>query len=238
MRAYLDSPDLKKSYLAVARQHQELDRYAKGLYWDAAESRGCAVGCWTRDPNGGHAGLAAEMGVPEELLRLADGLFEALPEPDYKAWPSRFAKAIPTGSELKPVGPKLLRWMVFDRRWGLLALADLRQTHPVLAELDAFLSWESQGFTAPRSVLAKIKADMQRLNDEFSAWRPWSEYARKDVRAEQALAKVLQAPLDPARGLEQAAWACRAAWQAQEAYGRAQAEAFLDFLAGAPGQVI
>lgn len=238
MKAYLNSPKLKTHYLSLARRHQKMDHYAKGLYWDATARRGCAVGCWSQDPYGGHESLARDMGVPEPLLRLADGIFEALPEPDYKAWPQRFAKAIPTGAELKPVGSKFLRWMVFDRRWGLLALADIRQTHPVLDELDAFLSWESQGFAAPPSVLAKIRADMKYLNEEISAWRPWNEYAQKDVRAQQALAKILQASADPMRGLDQAAWACRAAWLAKDDYARAQGEALLDFLAGAPAQVI
>ncbi len=76
--AYHAMPGLKLHYLRKAEFHEWTDSFEKGLYWDPKQRRGCAVGCWSHDPFGGHAALAKAMGVPEELLRLADGIFEAL----------------------------------------------------------------------------------------------------------------------------------------------------------------
>ncbi|HXC63997.1 MAG TPA: hypothetical protein VNZ67_06540, partial [bacterium] len=150
--AYHADPALKHHYLAKAEFHQWTDAFAKGVYWDPELRRGCAVGCWSQDSQGGHAALAQAMGVPEELLRLADGLFEALPEAAFKSWPARFAEAIPSGADLGGVWAQMLRWMLFDPAWGLAALGRRHGPDSVFGDVETYFDWRTEGLEVPRAL--------------------------------------------------------------------------------------
>ena len=232
--AYRGRAALKAHYLGKAEFHEWIDAFEKGLYWDPQQRRGCAVGCWSHDPYGGHAGLAAAMGVPEELLRLADGLFEALPDPDFKRWPGRFAEAMEPGADLGGVWAQLLQWLLFDPQWGLAALSRRGGQEAVFGDVEAYFDWKAEGLDVPPLLERGLDQAIDGMVGALSQWKAWDEFARDDVRARQALTTVWKARHHGARELDQAAWACRAAWSASDAYAMAQAQALLGFLAEAP----
>ena len=99
--AYHGNPALKASVLAEMAEHRAADALVKGVYWE--NGRGCAVGCLTHDPWGGHAQYPVRWGIPEELAWLEDSIFENLPSGLAWVWPERFLAAIPTGADLSGV---------------------------------------------------------------------------------------------------------------------------------------
>ena len=234
MTAYKGLPGLKLHYLRKAEFHEWTDAFEKGLYWDQEERRGCAVGCWSHDPYGGHAELSKAMGVPETLLRLADGLFEALPEGEFQKWPRRFANAIAPGADLSGVWAQLLQWLLFDPAWGLAALGRRQGREPVFDDVEAYFDWRSEGLAVPVALERDLDASVAQMVEALAQWQSWDEFAKADLRARRALTQVWKARHNQPRDLDQAAWACRAAWSASERYIQAQAEALLRFLADAP----
>ena len=227
MNAYLGSDRLKMSYIRTALEHEEADSYVKGIYWAEAEKRGCNIGCWTKAESGRHGALAAEMGVPEQLLHLSDGLFEALPDPHFKSWSRRFAGAIPVGADLGHVGGEFLHWLLCDDQWGLKLLSSDGAMRSLFRDMgrELWAAW-TRG-DAPSS-------DMQRRVDGarqgLSAWRSWDEHALRDMRALRASLELWKARPRDTKSLARAAWSCRAAWSAWESYSVAQSEALIDML--------
>lgn len=124
MKAYNGDENLKAILISQVREHREADRLVKGIYRDL-DGRGCAVGCLTRDPVGGHAQYEL-WGIPVELAHLEDAIFEGLPEADAQMWPERFLSAIKPGADLRSVWPRWrdetlrldLRKMWRDRVWS------------------------------------------------------------------------------------------------------------------------
>jgi hypothetical protein len=99
--AYHGNPALKASVLAEMAEHRAADVLVQGVYWE--NGRGCAVGCLTNDPAGGHAQYPVRWGIPEKLAWLEDGIFENLPLEDALVWPERFLAAIEPGADLSGV---------------------------------------------------------------------------------------------------------------------------------------
>jgi hypothetical protein len=237
MLAYHNKQSVKDHYLAAAEFHAWTDQYQQGVYFDPKNLRGCAVGCWTHDPMGGHAALEAEMGIPEELLRLADQLFESLPEGEYQRWPYRFAAAIVPGADLGGVRARFLQWLLFDKTWGLSTLARLGDVGPVLRDMKAYFDWQAEGLEPSTPLEAQLQVSVAELIEKFKDWHQWDEYAKPETRASRALIKVWEARHGGQRSLAEAAWSCRAAWAAQEAFTAAMTEATLRMLAKAPVMV-
>src|SRR5438309_9192702 len=95
----------KRATLKQLRQHRKLDQIVRGYgYWSSnGKPKGCAVGCLTHDPAGGHALFPARWGVPVQLAYLIDHLFESLPLEDAPDWPLRIMGAIPVGADLSRI---------------------------------------------------------------------------------------------------------------------------------------
>lgn len=230
MIAYHGSTKIKNEYLEEAQRHEAADSYVKGLYWQEAERRGCNIGCWTREAGGAHESLAAQMGLPEALLHLSDGIFEALPDPYFKTWSRRFADAIPVGSELGGLGPRMLQWIMGDRQWGLVVLAesqDLRQRLGAMAKDFARLAERKASDEAP---LEQCR-DAEFFRASLAQWKSWDLQSMRDMRAMRAALELWRCrnSSEP-KALSRAAWAARAAWSAWEAYTLAQSETFLEIL--------
>lgn len=234
MLAFHAKTTVKDHYLAAAEFHAWTDRYQQGLYFDPQNLRGCAVGCWSKDPFGGHAGLAEEMGVPEDLLRLADQCFEALPDGQFQTWPLRFARAIPVGADLGGVRGRFLKWLLFDAVWGLSTLAKLGDAGPVLWDMKDYFDWDAEGLQLTQSLESRLQDSVLALVEQFKQWHQWEEFAKPETRASRALIKVWDARHGGERSLAEAAWSCRAAWAARPAFATAMTEALLTMLARAP----
>jgi hypothetical protein len=174
------------------------------------------------------------MGVPEELLRLADQIFEALPEGAYQNWPERFAQALPVGADLGGVRAVFLKWLLFDPRWGLCALAPLGNFDSIFRDIRSYFDWEAQGLLLSRPLERILQEEVDDLLLQFKAWRDWDIFLRPEVRASRALAKVWAARKGTPQSLAEAAWICRAAWVANEAFAPAAAAALLEMLRRCP----
>jgi len=103
MCAYHGDPALKAAVLAQMADHRAAERLITGTYWSWTIGRGCAVGCLTHDPDGGHEEYPVQWGIPEELAWLEDSIFETLPFEDALVWPERFLAAIEPGADLSGV---------------------------------------------------------------------------------------------------------------------------------------
>ena len=112
MLAYLNDHALKSATLAEMAAHREADELVQGRYWD--NGKGCAVGCLSHDPKGGHAALAKRLGIPLPLLHLEDAIFERLPLAKARLWPEQFLGAIAPGADLSRVSWQFLYWLLTD----------------------------------------------------------------------------------------------------------------------------
>ena len=89
---------VKADMLGQLRQHYEADEIVQGQYWEYG--KGCAVGCLTHDPRGGHGKFPELFGLPEQFARLIDAVFEGLPSDVAKEWPLRVIGSVPAGAVL------------------------------------------------------------------------------------------------------------------------------------------
>lgn len=118
--AYHADPALKEATLAHMRAHREADRIVQRQYWE--RGKGCAVGCLTHDPNGGHHLYPERWGIPEVLARLEDRIFEGLSPEEAQLWPERFLSAIPVGADLSGVWPRFAHALLVDPAHGVARL--------------------------------------------------------------------------------------------------------------------
>lgn len=118
--AYHGDPDLKRSVLSAMAEHRVAEELVQGKYWDGR--CGCAVGCLTHDPDGGHHLYPDLWGIPVELALLEDVIFEYLPyDEEALTWPERFLDAIPVGADLSRVYAEWVSIILLDPECGCVA---------------------------------------------------------------------------------------------------------------------
>ena len=117
--AFHNDPKLKAKYLARVRDHRKADRLIQGTGWEYG--RGCAVGCTLEAYD--HNRYPIELGIPVELARLEDGIFEGLARSDAMDWPEAFLDAIPVGADLSLVWPRFAHWLLVDDEHGVIQYA-------------------------------------------------------------------------------------------------------------------
>ena len=115
--AYHNDAGLKASVLQQVELHRRQDEIVQGRYWRGG--KGCAVGCLTHNPGGGHELYESLWGIPEVLAHLEDAVFEWLPEAAAVLWPGRFMGAIRVGADLSLVWPRFAVWLMTDPVWGV-----------------------------------------------------------------------------------------------------------------------
>ena len=115
-----------KRLIPLADRHQKADEYRAGHYWQGNGSgTGCAVGCTIHDAiklgvlpqatsHESHASIAKATGLPEMVWRLADNIFEGLPEDDRPAWTPRLLRAAAKCKNLERV-PALIMTRLAER---------------------------------------------------------------------------------------------------------------------------
>lgn len=97
MLAFHNDPAIKAKYLARVEGHIKADNLIRGTGWDGF--RGCAVGCTLE--NYDHSQYPIELGIPEWLARVEDGIFEGMSDQKSRTWPKDFLDAIKSGADLE-----------------------------------------------------------------------------------------------------------------------------------------
>lgn len=109
--AYHGKESNKTAILQQLAAHREADRLVqRGGYWDG--EKGCSIGCTIQ--SGDHIEFENRFGIPVEIARLEDSIFERLPVPLARQWPERLMSSIRVGSDLSLVHWHLLHWMLTD----------------------------------------------------------------------------------------------------------------------------
>jgi len=130
MIAFHGDETLRAKTIAQMAAHAKADQIVQGRYWQSdnecacgdgdATFRGCAVGCLTHDPGGGHHLYPTRWGIPEVLARLEDRVFDGLPAEQARLWPCRFLGAIPCGADLSMVWPRFALALLTDPVHGVV----------------------------------------------------------------------------------------------------------------------
>jgi hypothetical protein len=141
LRAYHGQPAIKAKYLRRVRAHAKADEIVAGQYWE--NGKGCAVGCTLHSNQ--HAAYETELGIPEVLARLEDGLFERIYPHNAafaKSWPEKFLKAPKPGADLSMVWPQFALWLLVDPREGVLRFAKTDRTREAINRVaDLYRRW-------------------------------------------------------------------------------------------------
>ena len=179
--------------------HIAADALIKGSYWDAKRGKGGFIGCLTHSAN--PAPAFERFGLPVAVLRIADNIFEALPEDKGKAFFAALPDAVGRdGKDLSRV------------HWAFLA-----------AELRAL----PKTTDAVQAVIDPVIAGM----DLLAAGKPWPKdaaYAAANAADAAAYAADAAAAADAANAAADAAYAADAAADAAyAAYAAADAAARL-----------
>lgn len=120
MRAFVDTRVEKQTLLDELIGHQEADQFVQGIYWDLTKIRGCAVGCtlhtFAPGQETNHVLYEPLFGIPAELARLEDEIFEVLGCDESKEWPVDFVRAIPVGADLSLATARWIRWLFSSKR--------------------------------------------------------------------------------------------------------------------------
>jgi hypothetical protein len=242
--AYHNDPELKAATLAEMAAHREADELARGTYWEAAEGYGCAVGCLTHDPEGGHEQYPIRWGIPLELAWLEDILFENLPVEDAMAWPERFLAAIEPGVDLSGVYGAWSVWLMLDPDHGNVtrcggfpdAETAVRQVGELWRRRDAtaveWVEWAAAATAAESAVRAARSAALATRSMRPMGWAVESAAA-------EAAAWAAESAAVSARSATRSVWSARAtaatsAQSAPLAHWRWMAEVLLTCLQEAP----
>lgn len=152
MRAFHGSDQLKDKYLARVMNHAKADQLVKGRYWEFG--KGCAVGCTVHSSN--HIDYETELGIPAELARIEDRLFERLPNDQAQQWPFRFLAAIRPGADLSKVGPRFALWALDTE----LAAAMPKVVEETLQAVRVQVNRAASGLAVPAWSVAAVRTRM------------------------------------------------------------------------------
>jgi len=203
MLAYHNDEKLKAKTLREMRQHQKADEIIQGQYWE--DGKGCAVGCLTKDPSGGHEKYPTLWGIPEPLAYLEDTLFESLSVEDSKEWPARFLSAIPVGADLARCWDKWQAWCLHD----LVKIAG-KNAHVV--EVMAVLFDRAGNGDEPSE--AEWNGAARTARTAWTAWAAWAARTARTAWAAEAAWAAWAAEAARAARDARDAWAAEAAWAA------------------------
>ena len=129
MIAYNNDEKVKSKYVARMRAHIKADELVQGTGFESnGKTRGCAVGC-TLDRYD-HKGFETELGIPEDVARLFDTLFEGLPVKNAPEFALDFLLAVKPGSDLTRIRFKFCAFLMREALARVEALtlnADLKK---------------------------------------------------------------------------------------------------------------
>ena len=223
--AFHGDPKIKEFYLARVRAHREADEIVHGTYWE--KGKGCAVGCTIH--SGRHADYETEMGIPRQLARLEDGIFEGMPNGNSKEWPEAFLNAIPVGADLYPAYWRFMHWLLVDPVDGVLRFAKTdQQRNAIQSAGGLYLRQIDGGTVTEKEWHAAADAAYAAYAAAYAADAA-AAYAAAAAAAYAAAAAAADAAAAAAAAAADAAYAAAARITARVK----QSEALLRFLAAA-----
>lgn len=125
--AYLNNPTLKEQHLSWLRADIAADRLIAGSYGEPSDNgwRGCQWGCFLRSARP-HDIVEERVGIPRQLSKIADGLFEALSRDGGEKgrdFAEAFFVAIEPGANLLIPYWRFMQWLLIDPTDGVLRQA-------------------------------------------------------------------------------------------------------------------
>lgn len=76
----------------LVKGHVEADQITQGIYWDNNNKRGCFIGCLNHSSLPDYA--YSMYGIPRDLQKIAESIFEALPADEAKKFFAEFPDAV------------------------------------------------------------------------------------------------------------------------------------------------
>ena len=238
MLAYNNNKKIKQEYLKRVKNHQKADELVHGRYWDGG--KGCAVGCTIHSSQ--HIRYETELGIPQVIAHLEDRIFEGLSLKASQQWPLKFLTVIKPGADLSMVWPRFCRWMLGDKKVGMIkyAATNNRVVAAINQVLDIYDGWINKG------VVDKSAAESAARSARSAAWSAesaarsaaesaaWSTASAARSAAESATESAAWSAASAARSAaESAAWS--AAWSAaKEKHYLIMSKKLLQFLKEAP----
>lgn len=217
--AFHGQQSIKDKYVARVKAHAEADQIIKGKYWE--DGKGCAVGC-TIEGNE-HKRYETELGIPESIAYLEDGIFEGLSNEEAMKFPLEFIEAIPVGADLSKVTIQFKIWLLMDKKHGVIQYADAR-TKKVIRKIVALHKRELLGETVDYSDV--------RSSAESDVWSA-AELAAESVESARATRYVEWSTAGSARDAEESAVEFVARYAVESARS-AQKDKLLQLLRDAP----
>ena len=173
MLAFNNDPALAEKIRVRVQAHYDADEIIKGKYWE--DGKGCAVGCIIHGSN--HAAFEIELGIPEEIAFLMDGMFEALPDGAAKEFPRRFINAVRPGADLSMIIPHFLLWLLSNPEDGIVtSVHDDKLKEFVDSVIELFEEWTRTG--------------IRPLRDSGDAWDAWA--AARDAWVKRSADKLIE----------------------------------------------
>lgn len=233
LRAYHNDPTLKAQIVKLMRWHQQQDRLIKGVYQDTETDvfRGCAVGCTlrslqeitgvTQEYYGVHARYETLIGVPQALAGVHDRLFETLPTPENQAFAVDFLEAVPVGTDLSRIWPKLAVWLLTDPDYGVAQYLDEQST--IADDVADLYQQLIAGTEVTHQQWVEARAAVRRVRCTFSGLS-----ANLAIFAVEETARVFM-ETDSRRAVMRVAESVGDAAEAAEAAGNATSDSYFRF---------
>ena len=146
--------------------HIAADALIKGSYWDAKRGKGCFIGCLTHSDN--PAPAFERFGLPVAVLRIAENIFEALPEDKGKAFFAALPDAV--GRDGKDLSRVHWAFLAAELR-ALPKTTDAVQAviDPVIAGMDLLAAGKPWPKDAANAAYAAANAATYAANAAYAA---------------------------------------------------------------------
>ena len=141
MIAFHGKQEIKDKYLDRIRKHRLADELIRGATGEGG--KGCAVWCTLNKYS--HVAYETELGIPQSIARLEDGIFESLPEMIAMEWPERFLAAIEPGADLSFVISHWFVWMLTDPQDGVLQYAKTERSREAIQKVSDLYARRAAG---------------------------------------------------------------------------------------------
>lgn len=110
MLAFNNDPAQAERIRQQVIAHEAADEIVQGRYWE--NGKGCFIGCIAHSSDAEAA--AGMLGGDVMLVRIAESIFESLPNAEAKKFPARVLLAPRVGADLSRVSWQFLLWAVGD----------------------------------------------------------------------------------------------------------------------------